>query len=289
MPDPRAYSSGTEKALFALANGRCYFPDCEAKVIVFVEGHPVNNVHIAHISGANVGSARYDSAMSDEERSAFTNLILLCKAHHTLVDVIEPADYPTALLLQWKAEREGRYADDLSALSNLAVTDLEERLRSVMQEHAPTRIVELEALLAVQFKDESWVTSPPEATKASIDANPGLVVEVALVAQARNVGSLGAFVNSLSLVMPVTLPEGLEAPVTWVGRNDYPSHNPQLPKELRSGEGMTWLWHGHLIHEAAAAAEAPVVIDRFRMEAHLGSGETIGTAEVPIAAIPERN
>lgn len=89
-----------------------------------------------------------------------------------------------------------------------------------------------------------------------IDANPGLVVEVTLPAQARNVGSLGAFVNSLSLVMPVTLPEGQEAPAIWVGRNDYPSHNPQLPKELRSGESMTWLWRGHLVR-GGSGSERP--------------------------------
>jgi hypothetical protein len=103
---PRAYSAGTSLALYALANGNCYFPDCSARVVVFVEGHPVNNAQIAHVYGANPGSARYDPAMTDGERRSFANLILLCKSHHTLVDTVVPDQYDAATLLQWKAIRE---------------------------------------------------------------------------------------------------------------------------------------------------------------------------------------
>ena len=74
MSGPRDYSAGTERALFLLAQGTCYYPDCPTRVITFVEeGVPVVNVHIAHISGAKPWSARFDPAMSDKERAAFDN------------------------------------------------------------------------------------------------------------------------------------------------------------------------------------------------------------------------
>ena len=56
----------------------CYFPDCTIPVIVFVGDEPVCNVQIAHVCGANANSPRYDPSMTDDERRAFANLILLC-------------------------------------------------------------------------------------------------------------------------------------------------------------------------------------------------------------------
>lgn len=85
MPGPRSYGSATEKALFQLGRGTCYFPDCTARTILFVDTHPVTNVQISHIRGAKSGSARFDPAMSDAERAHFSNLVLLCKPHHDLV------------------------------------------------------------------------------------------------------------------------------------------------------------------------------------------------------------
>ena len=53
--DPHAYRSGTRGALFELARGTCYFPECQVKTTVFVKpGQPSVNVHIAHIEGARL-------------------------------------------------------------------------------------------------------------------------------------------------------------------------------------------------------------------------------------------
>ena len=45
--------------------------------------------------------------MTDDERRAFANLILLCKPCHTLVDKARPADYSVERLEAWKRQREG--------------------------------------------------------------------------------------------------------------------------------------------------------------------------------------
>lgn len=74
-------------------------------MIVFEDGEPYVGVHVAHIRDANVGN-RHDQSMSDDERRAFANLILLCKPHHDLVDTRHPDRYSAGDLLSWKAERE---------------------------------------------------------------------------------------------------------------------------------------------------------------------------------------
>lgn len=104
-PGPRSYRSAVEKALFDAATGTCYFPGCAEPTIVFVEGHPVTNVDIAHIRGAQPGSARYDPSMSNAQRASFGNLILLCRPHHQLVDRVEADKYGVDVLQAWKAAR----------------------------------------------------------------------------------------------------------------------------------------------------------------------------------------
>lgn len=84
MPGPRDYGTGTEKALFLLSQGTCYYLDCKEPAIKFVEGYPATNLQIAHIRGANPGSARYDERMTDAERAHFSNLVLMCKPHHDI-------------------------------------------------------------------------------------------------------------------------------------------------------------------------------------------------------------
>jgi hypothetical protein len=68
--------------------------------------------------------------MSKEERNDFTNLILLCHPHHTIVDKAESHKYPAALLREWKAQRE---ADGQAALAGLRNVT-EERLQDLVTE-----------------------------------------------------------------------------------------------------------------------------------------------------------
>jgi len=63
----------------------------------------VNVAEVAHIVAASGGGARGQDDVSDEERSAWANLILLCANCHTLVDKTE-RDYPVELLIKWKSD-----------------------------------------------------------------------------------------------------------------------------------------------------------------------------------------
>lgn len=110
-----------------LSRDRCYYPDCPAHIIVFVESEPFIDYHIAHIRDANPGN-RYDSAMSNDERRAFSNLILLCKPHHDLVDKRHPERFSIEDLTSWKRAREGSAAQSLSDLQAITEDDLEPAL-----------------------------------------------------------------------------------------------------------------------------------------------------------------
>ena len=111
-------------ALAAFSKGTCYFPGCTRPVIVLVDGEPYVDVQIAHIHDAEVGN-RYDPSMSNDERRTFSNLILLCKPHHDLVDKRHPADFAPQQLLSWKVAKEGY---------NLAIDDPTALTEDVLEE-----------------------------------------------------------------------------------------------------------------------------------------------------------
>ncbi len=283
---PRSYSTGTGLALYALANGNCYFPDCPERVVVFVEGHPVNNAQIAHVRGANPGSARYDPAMTDEERRSFKNLILLCKPHHTLVDTVVPDEYPAATLLQWKAAREIASKRIPDALEGLTADGIEAQLRLVMQELAPARVALVEAMIAFQAADGQWISSTAEAAKPLLQANTQSLQRVALMAKIRNAGALPAVVDGITLAFPIVLPDNRTSNIYWQGRNDFPHLHNTLPHSLSSGASMVWLWDTDALWGVIAAAVEGVVVDRYCAEVHLGSGETVRSNEVLAQDVP---
>jgi hypothetical protein len=66
----------------------------------------------AHIMGAQPGSARYDSAMSDVTRAAITNGIWLCRNCHGQIDR-DATKYPVELLFAWRKDHEDRAAREL--------------------------------------------------------------------------------------------------------------------------------------------------------------------------------
>jgi hypothetical protein len=114
-----------------LSRGRCYYPSCERSIIVFNNDEPYIDYQIAHIYDAQPGN-RYRPDMNDEERRAFSNLILLCKPHHEEIDKRHPEKYSPEVLLEWKRRHEG---DDLQPLAELGVVS-EDNLAELLVEAA---------------------------------------------------------------------------------------------------------------------------------------------------------
>lgn len=114
-----------------LSQGRCYYRSCERSIIVFNNGEPYIDYQIAHIYDAKPGN-RYRSDMSNEERRAFGNLILLCKPHHEEIDKRHPEKYSAEVLLEWKRRHEG---GDLQPLAELGAVS-EDNLAELLMEAA---------------------------------------------------------------------------------------------------------------------------------------------------------
>lgn len=91
------------KRLFALSGNRCAFPGCTASII---QADTVIG-QVCHIKGIRVGAARYDAHQTDSDRHAYENLILMCSAHHKIIDS-NPQDYPVERLQRMKLEHEQR-------------------------------------------------------------------------------------------------------------------------------------------------------------------------------------
>src|SRR5690606_9671037 len=108
-PQPRRnIPAAVQAALWALSNGYCYAPGCPSPVVHEVRpGVFKKNAQIAHIHAVKPGAPRYRPCTTDEERKqrdAFTNLILVCLAHHAAIDDKRDGErlYPPELLREWK-------------------------------------------------------------------------------------------------------------------------------------------------------------------------------------------
>lgn len=98
---------------------RCSRPECHADTSgPQIDPTKALNVGVAaHITAASSGGARYNPALSSEERSHPSNAIWLCQTCAKLIDN-DAVRFPISLLVQWKADAED------AALSTIGLTAL---------------------------------------------------------------------------------------------------------------------------------------------------------------------
>lgn len=97
----------TVKKLFAYSGNACAMPDCPNQM---VDKTGTMLGKIAHIYAANPGGARYNPAMTDEERRAIENLIVVCGRHHDVIDDPNNVEgFPAEMLVRHKKEHEDRF------------------------------------------------------------------------------------------------------------------------------------------------------------------------------------
>jgi hypothetical protein len=118
MADPSYFSKGVLAALIQVSGDTCYWPEprCLVPVTVDVDGDKILNVEIAHIRAAHPNGPRYVPSMTALQRRKFANLLLLCPAHHRVIDVLHPGDFSIEILDEWKRARE---AGNYSVLSQM--------------------------------------------------------------------------------------------------------------------------------------------------------------------------
>lgn len=150
MPGPRDYTKGTDMALAALSGGLCYWPGCPEPMVRYVNGEPHFIGQRVHIRGAHSGSARYDPAMTDDQRRNAENLVLMCEPHHQIVDVRQPKLYPVEILTRWKTQREAEPREALKRLREVTPSGLRKIVADGLKDH-DTRL--LQALNRLESND----------------------------------------------------------------------------------------------------------------------------------------
>jgi hypothetical protein len=232
VSNPHNFSSGTQKALFRLALGHCYFPECVKPIMEDVAGKPVVGVQIAHIRGAEPSAPRYDPAMTDEERASFPNLILLCQAHHTTIDRVSPDDYPVAMLEEWKQENEPN--GGVEVLRGLTESTLETLIEAAVMKAGRTREVKVELSCGVETAPKGWTLLPFEL----LSKNPALdVFPKEFCITVANTGPTDVSVNGFHVLSEH---EGVDGNPRYVPDVRFSEMYPQLPFRLLSGDSKTW-------------------------------------------------
>jgi len=92
----------TIRQLFALSGNLCAFPHCKVP-IVELSGSITGE--ICHIKARHKLGPRFDGTQSDEDRHALSNLVLLCRRHHKIIDS-EPDVYMAEALTEMKLLHE---------------------------------------------------------------------------------------------------------------------------------------------------------------------------------------
>jgi hypothetical protein len=280
MANPHSFTSGTEKALFRMAAGTCYFPKCDTPIITEVNDTPIVGVEIAHIRGAEPGAARYEPGMTDEERRAFSNLILLCTLHHKYVDRLAAAEHPVEVLEEWKRENEPS-----EGLGVLAPRLTEETLLSLLEEVATLRPrvrgveVELRGGVMTLPSGVSTVPLPDLPVVLAHNAHLANLARV-LVIEVRNIGTLPITVESVDIEAALKVSGQEELSVgALLGRNDMPMVNPVLPRRIEDSAASQW--YQSVESMKFFLVQEQMEIFHVRAVVRLASGERVETPWVP--------
>ncbi|MFZ6640956.1 HNH endonuclease [Undibacterium sp. TC4M20W] len=99
----------TKLRLFADSGGYCANPNCSEPIFKEFDDEVIHIAEIAHIISAGDKGPRADAKLTDEERSRYENLLLLCPNCHTTIDKAEDK-FSEGLILEWKRRHKEKLA-----------------------------------------------------------------------------------------------------------------------------------------------------------------------------------
>lgn len=106
IPKRLAPTLTTLRELFLKSGNLCAFPGCQ-HLVMNADG--VFIADLCHIEAAEPGGERFNPNMTNEQRRAFDNLLMMCGQHHRVTDDVTA--YPVATLQRFKADHERRFSD----------------------------------------------------------------------------------------------------------------------------------------------------------------------------------
>ena len=104
------------RELYLKSGNQCAFPGCY-NAMVDDNGNLIGQ--ICHIEAAEAGGERFNPNMTNEERRAFDNLMLMCYEHHVVTnDVVK---YPVCELKRMKREHEEKFSSVIQKMRNSVI------------------------------------------------------------------------------------------------------------------------------------------------------------------------
>ncbi len=98
--------------LYLRSGNRCAHPACNEPLM---RSDAILVGEIAHIEAAMPTGPRFRASMTNEERRGFSNLLLICANHHTVIDA-DPDTWTVAKLQALKAAHEAIYTGTIDRL-----------------------------------------------------------------------------------------------------------------------------------------------------------------------------
>ena len=138
----RNYTRADRALLWARSGGVCCFPECDLSCVREAENEDPSAIigQIAHIQAKSDTGPRANTSLSDQERDAYSNLILLCPTHHRLVDVQENT-YTVDMVWGWKEDRESRFQRALGLeMASISFAELETITQALVNTGPPPSI-----------------------------------------------------------------------------------------------------------------------------------------------------
>jgi hypothetical protein len=133
-----AKTQKTIKILWAAAAGFCAFPHCEERLCSpdIREFASFTIGEMAHICGEKPEANRYDSNQTPTQRDDYSNLILLCPNHHTLVDKKENEQvYSVSILKKMKTAHEEFVLNRLEKITPQNKQDVSQQIAILLAEN----------------------------------------------------------------------------------------------------------------------------------------------------------
>lgn len=106
IPKRKEPDQEVKRRLFMLSGNQCAFEGCVQPII---DADGVYVATLCHIEAALPKGERFNADMTNEERAAFSNLMLMCERHHRVTDDVDA--YPVGRMQDIKRRHEAKFSE----------------------------------------------------------------------------------------------------------------------------------------------------------------------------------
>lgn len=124
----------TRLRLFSDSGGLCQKPDCRGELFQELGTRRIHIAEIAHVFSASDDGPRADRELTEDERGAYENLILLCPTCHTVVDKA-PDVFTDPIILEWKRTHRDKIREVFGIREYSTRAEARDAIRAILREN----------------------------------------------------------------------------------------------------------------------------------------------------------